>query len=103
MIQTRRTICIVEAKRRKEIGRDIIDEVDRKVRAIDHPAGVSVRTALVYDGEFSPVAATDGYFDAIVPFSRLLGMNGSVFPESMNPIHEESIHSLHRAERRGSP
>lgn len=38
MIQTRRTICIVEAKRRKEIGRDIIDEVDRKVRAIDHPA-----------------------------------------------------------------
>ena len=75
LIQTRRAICIVEAKRKKEIGRDIIDEVDRKVRAIGHPAGTSVRTALVYDGELSPVAATDGYFDAIVPFSRLLGMN----------------------------
>ncbi len=75
MIQTRRTICIVEAKRRKEIGREVIDEVDRKVRAIKRPAGISVRTALVYDGELSPVAATDGYFDAIVPFSRLLGMS----------------------------
>lgn len=48
--------------------------MDRKVRAIKRPAGISVRTALVYDGELSPVAATDGYFDALVPFSRLLGM-----------------------------
>lgn len=74
LIQTRRTICIVEAKRKAEIGREIIDEVDRKVLAIARPAGVSIRTALVYDGALSPVLAADGYFDAIVPFSRLLGM-----------------------------
>ena len=58
----------------REIGRDIIDEVDRKVRAIKRPNGVSAKTALVYDGHLSPVASADGYFDAIVPFSRLLGL-----------------------------
>ena len=63
---------MVEVKRKREIGREIIDEVDRKVRAIRRPNGVSAKTALVYDGHLSPVARADGYFDAIVPFSALL-------------------------------
>lgn len=74
LLQTRRTICVVEVKRRREIGREAIDEVDRKVCAIRRPGGVSVRTALVYDGHLSPVARADGYFDAVVPFSNLIGM-----------------------------
>ncbi len=74
MLQTRRTIYVVEVKRMNEIGREIISEVDKKVRAIKRPVGVSVRTALVYDGHLSPVARSDGYFDAIVQFSQLLGM-----------------------------
>lgn len=73
MIQTRRSIYIVEIKRRREIGREVIDEVDRKVRAIKRPEGVSVRTALVYDGHLSPVVSADGYFDVILPFCTLLG------------------------------
>lgn len=72
LVQTRRTICIVEIKRKREIGRETIDEVDAKVRAIRRPVGVSVRAALVYDGHLSPLAASDGYFDAIVPFDSLL-------------------------------
>ena len=72
LIQTRRTICVVEIKRKGEIGRDIIAEVDRKVRAIKRPEGVSIRTAIVYDGHLSPVVAADGYFDAIIPFHLLL-------------------------------
>ena len=72
LIQSRRMMCIVEVKRMREIGREIIAEVDRKVRAIARPDGVSVRTALVYDGHISPVVSADGYFDAIVPFSRIL-------------------------------
>ena len=76
LIQTRRALCFVEVKRKREIGREVIDEVDRKVRTIKRPEGVSARTALVYDGRLSPVAATDGYFDAIVPFSKLLGLEG---------------------------
>ncbi|MBR4222959.1 MAG: hypothetical protein IKR81_17490, partial [Victivallales bacterium] len=72
LIQTRRSICIVEIKRRKEIGREVIDEVDAKVNVLSRPDGVSIRTALVYDGHLSPIVTADGYFDAIVPFSNLL-------------------------------
>jgi len=77
LIQTRRALCVVEVKRRQEIGREIIDEVDKKVRAIKRPEGVSARTALVYDGHLSPVARADGYFDAIVPFRELLGLSAN--------------------------
>ncbi len=72
LIQTRRTVCIVEIKRRKEIGREVIDEVDAKVNALTRREGVSIRAALVYDGHLSPVVAADGYFHAIIPFSSLL-------------------------------
>ena len=78
LIQTRRTICVVEVKRMREIGREIIGEVDRKVCAIKRPQGVSVRTALVYDGHLAPIVSADGYFDAIVPFSALLGLGTSM-------------------------
>ena len=74
LIQTRRALYFVEVKRQGEIGRDVIDQVDKQVRAIMRPRGVSAKTALVYDGNLSPVAAADGYFDAIVPFSKLLGL-----------------------------
>ena len=74
LVQTRRTVCLVEIKRRREIGREIIDEVDAKLAALSLPAGVSARAALVYDGTLSPVVAADGYFDAIVPFKSLLGL-----------------------------
>ena len=74
LIQTRRALYFVEVKRQGEIGREVIDQVDDQVRAITRPRGVSAKTALVYDGHLSPVAATDGYFDAIVPFKNLLGL-----------------------------
>lgn len=74
LVQTRRTVCIVEVKRMKEISREIIADVDRKVRAIKRREGVSIRTALVYDGHLAPVAKADGYFDAIIPISKLLGL-----------------------------
>jgi len=68
----RRTICIVEIKRRNEIRREIIDEVDAKVRSIARPDGVSVRAALVFDGHISPGVAADGYFNALIPFQNLI-------------------------------
>ena len=74
LIQTRRSLCFVEVKRQKEISRDVIAQVDDQVRAVSRPRGVSAKTALVYDGDLSPVAAADGYFDAIVPFRQLLGI-----------------------------
>jgi len=74
LIQTRRSICIVEVKRRREIGRDVIDEVAEKVRHLPRRDGVSVRTALVYDGRLAPIVEADGYFDAIIPFRQLLNL-----------------------------
>ena len=73
-IQTRRTVCVVEIRRKREIGREVIKEVDEKVRSLSRPSGVSARAALVYSGHLAPIVAADGYFDALVPFRRLLGL-----------------------------
>ena len=74
LIQTRRAMCVVEIKRKVSIGREIIQEVDARIKAIRRPDGVSAHAALIYDGQISPVLASDGYFDAIVPFGKLLGL-----------------------------
>ena len=72
LLQSRRSLYFVEIKRKAQIGREAIEQVDSQVRAIGRRNGVSARTALVYEGELSPVVGADGYFDAIVPFADLL-------------------------------
>ena len=52
----------------------MIDEVAEKVRRIPRREGMSVKTALVYEGHLAPIVEADGYFDAIVPFRQLLGV-----------------------------
>jgi len=74
LLQTRMSFCLVEIKRRLQIGREVVDEMREKVRRFSPPKGISVRTALVYDGELAPSVEADGYFDAIVPVRRLLGL-----------------------------
>ena len=74
LLQTRRSACVVEIKRRREIGEEVEAEVARKVARLPIAPGVSVRTALVYDGHLAPVVLGNGYFDAIVPFRALLGL-----------------------------
>ena len=69
-----RKACVVEIKRKREIGREIEDEVDAKIKALALPRDVSDRTALVYDGNLAPIVEADGYFDAVVPFKKMLGM-----------------------------
>ena len=75
LLQTRRSLWFVEVKRKREIDREIEAEVERKVKAVSRPEGVSSKMALVYDGHLSPIVESDGYFDAIVPFKNLLGLN----------------------------
>ena len=75
LVQTRKSVCVVEIKRRRRICEEVEAEVARKVRALHVRPGVSVRTALVYEGELAPVVRGNGYFDAIVPASRLLGLD----------------------------
>lgn len=72
LIQSKRFWYVVEIKRKRSIGREVIDEVERKVLRLPHPKSVSIRTALVYEGELSKAVEGDGYFDAIVPIEKLL-------------------------------
>ena len=74
LLQTRHSNYVVEIKRKREIGREVIDEVERKIAKLSTPRGKSARPVLVYDGILAPIVETDGYFDAIVPFTQLLGL-----------------------------
>lgn len=74
LLQTRRSVYLVEVKRKREIGREVIAEMEEKVRLLPMRSGVSVRTALVYDGDLAPIVEADGYFDAVIPFRRLMGL-----------------------------
>ncbi|MCR5752505.1 MAG: ATPase [Kiritimatiellae bacterium] len=74
LVQTRKSLYVVGVKRKRRIGESIESEVAEKVSRLRHPRGMSIRTALVYAGELAPVVRGNGYFDAIIPFSRLLGL-----------------------------
>ena len=72
LVQTLRTVYVVEIKRRREIGAEVMDEVMEKVRRLKVARGVSVRTALVYDGHLSPRIEAEHGFDVVIPADRLL-------------------------------
>ena len=73
LVQTRKSMYVVEVKRKSRIGESIEAEVAEKVARLRHPRGMSVRTALVYEGELAPVVRGNGYFDAIISATDLLG------------------------------
>lgn len=72
LIQTPKSVYMVEVKRRTRITSAIEDEIREKVRRLPVPRGVSVRTVLVHEGEIAPEVEEDGYIDFIVPIERLL-------------------------------
>ena len=74
LVRQKRTLWIVEIKRKRNIGHDVIDEVERKSKRLHVGKEVSLRRALVYDGELAPIVEAEGYFDALVRFSDLLGL-----------------------------
>ena len=74
LLQAENMLYFVEAKRQQKIETSVVWDVDEKIRRVSRPTGVSARAALVYDGELAPSIETDGYFDAVVPFAKLLGL-----------------------------
>ena len=74
LVQTARTAYVVEVKRMHRIGPEIEAEVAEKLKRLPVRPGVSKRPVLVYAGELSKSVEADGFFDAIVPASRLLGL-----------------------------
>ena len=71
LVQTQRTLIVVEIKRGREIGHEVIDEVSEKVERLVRDKTMSVRTALVYDGHLSPRVEADRFFDFIISAERL--------------------------------
>ena len=74
LVQTPRTAYVVEIKRRREIGVEVEREVAEKVRRLPIRKGISVRTALVYDGDLDPAVESLGFFDALISSRKLLGL-----------------------------
>ena len=72
LVQTRTAVHVVEIKRRASIPASVEDDVREKVKRLKLPRRLSVRTALVYDGDLAPALEENGYFDALLPFSSLL-------------------------------
>ena len=72
LVQTRKSVCVVEIKHCKKIGEEVEDEVAEKIRRLPLRKGVSVRTALVYLGELDPVVEGNAYFDAVIPAESML-------------------------------
>ena len=66
LLQAENMMCLVEIKRQKSIGVEVIEEMEAKVSALGRKRGVTLRTALVYSGELDPEVAASGYFNAIV-------------------------------------
>ena len=73
LIQTQRMLMVVEIKRRREIGREVIDEVAEKARRLKYARSLSLRTALVYEGRLSPAVAAERYFDFLIPAEQFFG------------------------------
>ena len=71
LIQTQRTLMVVEIKRRREIGYETVEEVAEKLKRLAYDRSLSVRTALVYDGRLSPRIEADRFFDFIIPADKL--------------------------------
>ena len=49
----------------------IVDKVEKKVACLTTRNGLSVKTALIYEGHLAPSVEAVGFFDAIVPIEAL--------------------------------
>lgn len=71
LIQTKRSLYVIEMKRHDTITRDVIDEVEEKVNRLQYDRKLSVRPVLVYDGHLSPSIKDENYFSLVISASEL--------------------------------
>ena len=74
LVQTEAIAYVVEIKRKRVIGEDIAVDVAQKVSRLPLRKGVSVRTALVYEGELEESLVRRQVFDFLIPARKLLGL-----------------------------
>lgn len=74
LIQTRRSVYVVEIRHRQEIGEEAESDVRTKCSKLKLPDNVALRTGLVYDGRLDPVVRGNAYFDVILSSREILGL-----------------------------
>lgn len=74
LVQSEMSMVLFEVKRKREIGREVIEEVRRKVKLLRRPEETSLRLVLVYEGLLDRSLEADGFFDAVVNVRELLGL-----------------------------
>ena len=72
LIQTKRTALVVEIKRREQIGIGVVDEIAEKVRKLRKLTGLSIRTALIYEGKLHPRVEAEHGIDYVIPMAGLI-------------------------------
>ena len=72
LVQTAQSQCYVEIKHGREIGDEVVGEMRAKLKAITPLEGVSIRTALVYDGHLAATVPAGGYFNALIDVRELI-------------------------------
>lgn len=72
LIQTPKSVYVVEVKRCNRIDASIEKEIEEKVSRLGIGADKSVRTVLVYEGKLSPEIEENGFIDFLIPFHRLV-------------------------------
>ena len=74
LIQTRRSVHVVEVRHRREIGEEVEADVRAKCAKLKLPDNVAMRTGLVYDGQLDPVVRGNAFFDVILSSREILGL-----------------------------
>ena len=72
LLQTEKAVYVIEIKRRKEIGEEVIAEVAKKLKALPVSRDKAKRAVLVYDGELDLQVENSDFFDFIIDFQTLM-------------------------------
>jgi 5-formaminoimidazole-4-carboxamide-1-beta-D-ribofuranosyl 5'-monophosphate synthetase len=72
LVRTRQSLYVFEIKFRRQIDSSVMTAMRERVKALDVPRSLSVRTGLIYQGNLHPEVQPSDYFDFLVPFEDLL-------------------------------
>lgn len=73
LVQTDNAAHVVEIKRQGEIGVEVAEEIRRKVSRLVVRRGMSVRTALIYEGAATRALEASDMIDRLIPAEVFLG------------------------------
>lgn len=72
LIRTKAALYVVEIKRKKNIGLEVISEVAEKIKRLAAPKSATIRSALIYQGDLHDDIAREDDFDFLIPAESLL-------------------------------